>query len=358
MAEVLEKGSALGVDIRQGSIFYDSVAGVCQKIASFYADLATAFDLVILPTAVGEYLDQKGYEYGITRNVATSARYEFRYEGTKPTAGGRFFADSLYFVLVDIGGVLFLDAEKTGTGGNYIASGTAAVPVNTINGLTASSFGELIDPGINTEDDESYRSRIQEKLGGSAENGNQQHYKTWCEEVSGVGRARIIPLFAGENTVMGVIIGSNGEPAVEAVVERVQEYIDPATKGLTVEYKGNTVTIGDGLGNGAANIGAHFAAVAAENYLISVSFSAVLVSGASQQDLAEEASEAIQDYFKELALDASEGENVVVRISTVGSLLYALPSIVDYSSLLFNGLPVNIELESTQVAVLEGVEVI
>ena len=47
-----------------------------------------------------------------------------------------------------------------------------------------------------------------------------------------MGRARIIPLWAGENTVKGVLLDNEGLPVTEAVVARVQEYIDPGGTGL------------------------------------------------------------------------------------------------------------------------------
>lgn len=329
-----------GVDVRQGSIFYDAVAGVCFQLARYYADLSTAFDLVFLATAADDYLDMKGAEYGVYRHPATSVVYAFSYSGARPSAGERFFNDGKYYVLVQRDGALCLEAEETGADSGEVLPGTPAIPLNNIGGLTAASFGELVEPGTDTEDDEDLRQRVREKIAGPAENGNRQHYKTWCEEVVGVGRARIIPFWAGENTVKGVIFGTDGLPAVEDVVERVQEYVDPG---------------GTGLGNGVANIGAHFTAVAAEVLPITVSFSATLATGADKETAHEETSTAIREYLKELALTTPEDESVIVRISTIGALLYALPSIIDYGGLTFNGEASNIEVAHTQVAVLEEV---
>lgn len=346
-----------GVDIRQGSIFYDAVAGVCFKIASYYADLRSAIDLVSLTTAVGEYLDDKGAEYGVYRNPATSAVYNFVFTGTGPNIGERFFTDGEYFTLRRIDGVLYLEAESTGSGTNYVEEGATAVPLNNVRGLTSASFGPIFEPGVDVESDEDYRQRIREKVAGPAENGNRQHYKTWCEEVSGVGRARIIPLFAGENTVMGVLLSADGTPAVEAVVNRVQDYIDPITQGLEVEYNGKTLPIGDGIGNGVANIGAHFAAVAAEDLPVLFAFSAELSSGSTKADAEAQAVEAIGNYLKSLALETAEDEQIVVRASAVGALIQGLPSIIDYSGLTLNGDSSNIEVPGTHVATLKEVHI-
>ena len=45
-----------GIDLRQGSIFYDAVAGIAFKIAKYYADLEQVFEMVFLVTATGDYL--------------------------------------------------------------------------------------------------------------------------------------------------------------------------------------------------------------------------------------------------------------------------------------------------------------
>lgn len=357
LADVLEQAPA-GVDVRQGSIFYDAVAATCFKLAQYYADLSTAFDLVFLTTAVDEYLDQKGAEYDINRNPATPAQYEYLYEGVLPPEGTRFFTEGLYFVLrmSDDNGPL-LEAEIAGTQGNDILPGTRAVPVNSIPGLIVSSFGARSETGVNTEDDESYRQRIREKVSGPAENGNRQHYKTWCEEIAGVGRARIIPLWNGPNTVMDVLIGADGTPAAESIVERVQDYVDPNALGNTVVVNGKTYNVGDGLGDGKANLGAHFTAVAAEERPIIIAFDATLAPDVTLEQATIDASTVIIAHLKDLALNTPENEPVIVRISTIGALLYALPSLIDYSNLTLDGAIVNVEPESTQVAVLGEVEI-
>jgi len=228
--------------------------------------------------------------------------------------------------------------------------------LNNISGLVSASFGALAEPGIDIEDDDHYRGRIREKIAGQAENGNRQHYKTWCESIPGVQRARIVPLFAGANTVMAILIGPDGLPVAQTVVDRVQEYVDPMTLGLTVFAFGETIPVGDGLGDGVANIGAHFAARAPERFGIDVSFKAQLRTGASLAQLLEDAKTAIMAYLKELAFTTPEKENVVVRLSAVSSILYALPGLIDYANLALNGATSNIELSNRQVAALGEVD--
>jgi uncharacterized phage protein gp47/JayE len=358
MAECLATAPE-GIDLRQGGIFYDAVTSACLKIAQFYADISSAFDLAFLTSAADEYLDRKGAEYRVFRLPATAARYGYLWTGTaEPGPGERFFADGLYFTLRrGESQAPCLEAETPGSAGNSVLPGTAAVPMNNIGGLSSSSFGALAEPGMDAESDDDYRERIQEKIAGPAENGNRQHYKTWCESVPGCARARIIPLFAGENTVMGVIVGVDGTAAAQSVVDRVQEFVDPITLGGSVVVGGETIPIGDGLGDGEANIGAHFAAVAPEQVTVDASFSAELKADATLGQVKADAEAALVAHFKGLALTTPENQAAVVRVSAVSSLLHALPGLLDHTGLALNGESSNIGLTGRQVAVLGEVAV-
>lgn len=346
MEEVIDNAPE-DIDTRQGSIFYDSVSGILLKIAKLYTDLDLMFNLVFIDTATGDFLDKKAFEYGIERRAATGCRYYVNFDGTVPEEGERFFNDGKYFTLKKTSGdAYYLEAEEAGTESNYVCKGTRATPVNNIQGLVSAVFGDIMEIGTNEESDSNLRTRMREKIGGPAENGNKQHYKTWCESVDGVGRARIIPLWNGPNTVKGIIINSFGLPADDSVIQRVQEYVDPDMDG-----DGE----GDGLGEGVANLGAHFTAVSAESVEVNVSFYVTLISGAVLEDVRNQTKAAISEYFKELAL--KDGKNAVIRISYVGAVISGLDSVLDYSGLTLNGQTANIELNNEQVAFLKEVNI-
>lgn len=353
------KNAPAGIDTRQGSIFYDAVSGVLLKVAKLYTDLDIVSEMTRLAKATGEALDYKASEYGVTRLAATRAKYRAEFDGTTPEVGERFYYDGAYFGLKQDSetGIYYFEAEAAGEDGNNIYEGTPAVPVNNIDGLISATFGGIYENGSNVEDDESLRTRVFEKIAGPAENGNRQHYKTWCESIDGIGQARIIPLWNGPNTVKGILIDAVGKPCGAAKVAEVQKYIDPANKGLTVTIDGKTYTVGDGLGNGVANIGAHFTAVAATALEVTVSFEAELASGATKETVQQEAVEAIGNYLKGLVLGADGGKSIVVRVSAVGAILSQMESLVDYSELRLNGDTHNIIPGEEDVPVLQGVEI-
>lgn len=358
MADVLS-GAPEGVDTRQGSIFFDAVSGICIKIAKLYTDLDLIVEMTSIVTATGDALDLRAGEYGVERLQATKAKYRVSFTGVTPQLGERFYTDGQYFILKqdEATGTTYLEAEVAGIEGNNVYPGTNAVPVNTIEGLESAIIGAIFENGTDAETDDSLRQRVQEKIAGPAENGNKQHYKTWCESIDGVGRARIYPLWNGPNTVKAVLIDGVGKPCSEEKVREVQQYIDPATKGYTAEVKGKRYTVGDGLGEGVANLGAHFTAAAATALTINVAFKAQLRSGSSTENAAQEAKEALESHFKGMVLSASEAEDTIVRLSQVGAIISGLQSVLDYSELTLNGKKENITPGEDDVPIIGEVTV-
>lgn len=155
-------------------------------------------------------------------------------------------------------------------------------------------------------------------------------------------KASIVPLWAGENTVKGILIDTEGGPASEAVVQRVQEYIDPG---------------GTGLGEGQANIGAHFTATSATAKRVNISFSVTLAKGGDLASIRSAAQTALKAQIKSINLTTDDSETPTLRISTVGNTIYSLLGVLDYANLRFNGQTANVEAGKEEVFVLGEVTV-
>ena len=334
------------IDTRPGSIFYDAISGILLKIAKLYTDLDLIFSLSQVDTASGEYLDAKASEYGVTRHAASKAKYSAVISGSITEDNERFFYSGMYFVLKVSENVRYFEAEEPGTAYNRISAGTAAVPVDTIPKLNSAKFGAIIEYGTDSEDDDNLRRRLKSKIYGTGENGNKQQYKIWCESVSGVGKAKILPLRSGPNTVKAILIDLNGLPCSDDVVSQVQQYIDPGSLGL---------------GEGAAPIGAHFTATAAESELFDVYIVVEVADGTDIGEVSGKFKTAIKNYFKNLIMNSDDSEGVIVRyseISTViGNVVLENAEIIDYSELSINGSDKNITINFESVPVLGVVEI-
>lgn len=353
-------GDELGVDTRTGSVYMDMAAGHCLRAAFFFANLKELFNMFALDTCYADVLDDKAAEWGMTRHPATSTIFRAVFEGATPAVGDRFFAtdSEYYFTLIKTEeGELLLEAETEGTECNTLSAGTELISVDDIDNLEVSSLGEIYELGTDEETDDALRTRLREKIAGPAENGNRQHYKTWCESVDGVGRARIIPQFAGENTVRAVLYSSEGLPCPLEVVKAVQDYIDPITQGYEFRAKdGQTYICGDGFGDGVANLGAHFLATAAIEFPLRVAFKATPAEGYTADECAEAATDVIEDYLQGLTLETEEGEQVIIRISIIGAMISEMTQLLDYENLQINGAGSNIAVPDGYAAVLKGVD--
>lgn len=353
-------GDELGVDTRTGSVYMDMAAGHCLRAAFFFANLQELFNMFALDTCYADVLDDKAEEWGLTRHPATAAVFNAVFEGTKPGEGERFFSEGsgYYFTAVinDEDGTVRLQAETEGIEVNILSAGTEVIPVDDIEGLEAAYLGEIYIHGTDEEEDDAFRTRLREKIAGPAENGNRQHYKTWCESVDGVGRARIIPRFAGENTVRAVLYSSEGLPCSQDVVNAVQEYIDPITQNYEFTAEdGTTYICGDGFGDGVANLGAHFLATAAIEMPLCVSFKATPAEGYTANDCAAAAVDVIENYIQNLTLETEEGAQIIIRISVIGAMISELTQLLDYENLQLNGAGSNIAVPDGYATVLKEV---
>ncbi|MDD2979521.1 MAG: baseplate J/gp47 family protein [Hespellia sp.] len=357
MEHAVEMGQKLAVDTRQGSVYMDAAAGHCLRAAKFMSDLRSAFEMLAIDTCTGNILTEKAAMDGVNRQLSTSSYWNVSFEGTVPDTGDRFYVGTYYFTLEYIDEKYYLKSEINGTETNYLTEGENVIPVYNVNGLTSCTLGSLDVPGTDDEDDNSLRERWKEKKSGPSENGNRSQIKTWCESITGVGRAHILSLYGGENTIKGVIYSTEGGIPSTTILEAVQTYIDPIVAGYSVVVNGKTLVFGDGLGDGAAQIGAHFLASAPDSVEISVSFSADLKNGYTKDQVKANVLQSIREYAKKLVLEGDE--TIVIRVSSIGSIIADTEGVLDYSpsSLMLNGAGSNIDIGKEQAPVIKEVVV-
>mgnify|MGYP001375889631 CR=1 FL=1 len=281
---------------------------------------------------------------GITRRQATFAVGTLNVTGTGTITQGDLFEteSGVQFTATETkeiisSGTVHIQAVLPGAIGNVLANQITVIPV-TITGIASVTNINPTTEGYNAETDNELRQRYYERTRTPSTSGNRHHYKNWAKEVPGVGDARIIPLWNGDNTVKVIIIDSEKKPASTELVDAVQDYIDP---GIT------------GTGDGAAPIGAYCTVVSAAGLDINISFTAVKDPAYSDEDIQNNVEQAIVDYLKEIAFMED-----YVSYARIGSLILNSPGINDYTDLTVNGGMNNIQVTNEQVAVLGGVTIV
>ncbi|MCI9417822.1 MAG: hypothetical protein HFI82_10565 [Eubacterium sp.] len=351
-------GEDLGVDTREGSVYMDMASGHCIRIAKFYNDLDMLSEMLADDTATGDILTEKAARDNVERIAASPSYWTGIFEGTVPEEGSIFLCGEYEFVWQKVKESFLLVSKLPGTDTNMLKPGSELLPEDTIENLERAFLGELVEMGKAEERDEALRSRWKAEKRMPSRNGNGTHYKIWCEEVEGVGRARILPLWGGNLTVKAILLSDSGKNVSEDVVKAVQCYVDPIRKGYPVVVDGNTYVFGDGWGEGVANLGAHFLAESAIPIDLAITADIDLVEGYTLYDVKVAATEKIVSYLSRIALQSQDNAGTVIRISTIGSIIADLEGVLDYDyeSLLINGETENIMIDVSSVAVLSEVE--
>ena len=265
------------LDTREGSIIYNALAPAALEVAIMYTELDNAILESFVGTASREYIlthcEQMGMD--ISHFEETYGTHKGLFNVEVPI-GSRWNCD-LYNYEV---------AEYIGAEGEYHAyellcetGGTA--PNNTKGDLTPIgnipdewNYAELVEcliGGENETSDEDIKAAYYDYINDTQTDGNVAQYEKWCNEytdddgVNGIGNVKIFPLPDGvPNTVKVSILNSANGKADDNLINKLQEYLDPGSKGM---------------GDGKAPIGAFVTVTTATEIPISVSADVILKSG-------------------------------------------------------------------------------
>lgn len=232
---------------------------------------------------------------------------------------------------VKAGDTVLIQAIIAGDKGNVAADTIVEMPV-TIAGIAKITNTEPTVDGYDPEDDNSLRERYYEALREPATSGNVAHYRRWAREVEGVGKAKIYPLWQGDNTVQVVIVDDNGLVPSEDTVTRCQNYIDPDKAGL---------------GLGQAPIGAYCTVTPALALPINVSATLVLDNTVPLEAIKTEIISSITKYLAGIAL-----ETEYISPAKIGNIILGTEGVVDYDNLLLNDSTNRVYIPEKSVAVL------
>lgn len=257
----------------------------------------------------------------IDDSFATANNIEFKATETKVIAG----TDTIN-----------AQAVISGTSGNVGANTITTMPI-TLTGITGVNNADASYDGFSSETDVDVRERYYLELQKPPTSGNIYHYLSWVMEVSGVGNAKIIPLWDGQNTVQVIIINADMLPPSQDLINAVQTYIDPNSNGL---------------GEGQAPIGAYTTVVGAIGVPVNVEVDITKTVGADDIAIKNQIAQKVSDYLKSIAFDDS---HLFVSYAKIGALILEVDGVTDYSVLELNDTTANITIPSGQVAVLDTV---
>lgn len=316
------------VDKRQGSIIYDALAPACYQLAQAYMDMKVMLDMSFIGTSADDYLDSKVNEYGLTRIAETYAIVRGVFDVAVPI-NSTFTVDSLVYIVTELISPLNykLQCNTPGEVGNLFIG--AILPIDYIAGLTSSEITEILTPGRDAETDAELVVRFFDYINERPLEGNSAQYLAWANVSGLIGRAKVIPLWNGVNTVKVLILNAAMGIASASLIADFQEYLDPGVHGL---------------GEGVAPIGAAVTVATATAKTINISLNVVLASGYTVVT-------GLQTQIEEWLNDISF-VRTTVNYYELASVILANDSVSQIQNLTINTGTVDISLTVAQIPVL------
>ena len=332
-------------DKSEGQAVYIFTKPVAIQLSQVYQDMDVAVSKISIDNLSGDELAQRIYERtGLTRKPATKAIGILAVTGNGTINTGAIFTtqSNVQYKATEtktivVTGTVNIESVNEGAIGNVASNQIVNMPV-TITGITSVTNANPTTGGYEAELDADLLTRYYERIQTPSTSGNKAQFRSWVKEVSGVGDARIVPLWNGDNTLKIIIIDSNKQPASTQLIADVQNYIDPNSSGL-----------GDGT---VGYIGAYSTAVSATNKPITVTFSATKDSAYTSQQIQANVESQIIEYLKDIAF-----VETYVSYAKIGSLILQSQGILDYSNLQINNGTSNISILDSEVVTLGGVTI-
>lgn len=323
------------INTSEGSFASDMAAPVALEISKTYGAIDRALQYMFLDGVEGAELDLRAGEYGITRKPGVKATGSITINGTNGVAipegtaamtddGLRYLTDAAV-TIADGSAAVTVTAERVGYMYNVSASQITRLYRNII-GVTAVT-NTATAGGVDVETDDAMRARLLVRMRTPATSGNAFHYQNWALEVTGIGAAKVLPLFDGPGTVRVLVVSPEREPVVSEIVDACAAHIEEMRP-----------------------IGADVTVVSALAHNITVTATVEVTTETTIAAVRTAFMDALTDYFRSVAFITN-----TISYNKITHLLMSVEGVVDFTALLVNANTINITIDDDSVPVLEGV---
>ena len=335
-AEILRKITAF--DTGEGSFARTLVAPAAYELWKYYTALEGIPDMIFINENSGSYIDKKAADFGIARKPGAKATAPITFLGRTGVivpAGKAFLTEDGLSYTLDEQVVIPVSGSASGTitaievGSVYnVGEGQIKLQQSPLSGLTSFSAGEA-SGGVDPETDAQLVERYYDHIRKPATSGNAYQYEQWAKSVTGVGEARVFPLWNGPGTVKVVVTDENYGIAPESTVEACAAYIEdvrPIGAAVTVE--------------------------SAEAFALTVDATVKLDTAITAEAVKSLFEESASDYLRSIAFQTSE-----IVYNRILFLLLNIEGVQDVTVLTVNGSEENISLSDTQIPALKAVTI-
>lgn len=379
------------VDKREGSMVMNGVAPSMAELAQLYIAADFVFQATYLLTAPREYLIKRASDRNMAPYPASAAVFRAVFNIEVPV-GTRFSCEDLNFIVTgrltdDTDTDTRLSHEVTCETVGAVANSYAGtlIPVEYVSGLTLAELVELIVPGDEEEETETFRQRVLDSFQSQAFGGNQADYIEKVRAIAGVGAVKVHAVWNGDISPSELIPGDEVTAWYEAAVGSLEA---PVAAWLTAIYtaaQSRKLTVGGavrlvimasnnavpsdtfleeiqtavdpvqnaGEGLGLAPIGHVVNVVGVEPETVDITLNLTYAAGWDWAAVHSYVVAVIDEYFAELAESWATADFLTVRISQIESRILSACSamVTDIGGTQINGVEANLVLGADSIPV-------
>lgn len=349
---------------REGSLIWESLGPTSAEFELVYQLLESLENNAYPLTADHDHLLRHAEIYGYAPDPATNAilRAEIIMdENYSVEIGWQFMIDTVFFTVIEHeeGNNYKIQCDTPGVVGNRYYG--TLLPAIYYAGFKSAKILEVLIPGEDVEETETFRERYARSFNSKAYGGNESEYiDDWVMQIEGVGDCKILRCPRGKGTVDVVIISSLYTVPSEELIKKVQDALEPKDKVTPEEIEAS--------GIGIAPIGHDVQVRGVRSRKIDIDLKLVYSDGYSWEAVKENVESVINDYFKSLSEQWGDSKRyteirreydykkvfLTVLLTRIEALLLDVTGIQDYdrSATKINGTTENIELEYDEIPVL------
>lgn len=334
------------VSTGEGSLAYNACAKIAEKLEDAYGEMDMINQNMSPDTMDLEHLINYGKtQRGIDFRYATApvVKGEFRQE---IEIGQQFVCgEYTYTVVEQIEGYSYkLMCETEGTEANTTRG--ELEPLDYVDEYQGGNITELMTPGTNDEDTETFRDRVIASFKSAAFCGNKADYRKEIDAMEGIGGCKPKRREKGSAWITITVIGSEYDIPTQKIITAVQTAIDPE------QSHGE----GDGLAPICHNVKIESATAVSVNVSTSITWDA----GYTEEACKDQINEAVQGYLLKLRQEWEKNElnDMYVRVSQIDARMLAVEGVADVQNTKINESEENLILSYEKIPTFGGVTIV